>query len=109
MDLVCRHSRIAERAVLHVSGEIDLATLPVFRDHLTRLADSNAGTTVYVDLDGVTVLDDTGLGMLLGATGRARHRGGDLVVVCTTPSLLERFSLTGLDRAVSVTNGPVAN
>ena len=29
----------------------------------------------------------------------------DLVVVCTTPSLLERFALTGLDRAVSVTNG----
>ena len=50
-----------------------------YTGYLTRLADSNAGTTVYVDLDGVTVLDDTGLGMLLGATGRARHRGGDLV------------------------------
>lgn len=102
MDLVCRHTRVADLAVLQVSGEIDLATLPTFRDHLTRLIDSNAGATVHVDLDGVTVLDDTGLGMLLGAAGRARRHGGDVCVVCTTPALLERFSLTGLDRAVTV-------
>jgi anti-sigma B factor antagonist len=102
MDLVCRHTHVADCAVLHVSGEIDLATLPVFRDHLTRLIDTNAGSTVQVDLDGVTVLDDTGLGMLLGAAGRARRHGGDVVVVCTTPSLIERFALTGLDRAMTV-------
>jgi anti-sigma B factor antagonist len=105
MDLVCRHTQVAERAVLQVSGEIDLATLPAFRDHLTRLIDANVGGTVHVDLDGVTVLDDTGLGMLLGAAGRARRHGGDLCVVCTTPSLLERFELTGLSRAVDITSG----
>ncbi len=105
MDLICRHAQVAHRAVLHVSGEIDLASLPVFRDHLTRLVDEHAGRTVVVDLDGVTVLDDTGLGMLLGAAGRARRHKGDLVVVCSTASLLERFSLTGLDRAVSIEPG----
>ena len=105
MYLVCRHTRVADLAVLQVSGEIDLATLPTFRDHLTRLIDSNVGATVHVDLDGVSVLDDTGLGMLLGAAGRARRHGGDVRVVCTTPSLLERFALTGLDRAVDITSG----
>lgn len=105
MDLICRHERVAHLAVLQVSGEIDLASLPHFRDHLTRLVDSNVGHTVAVDLDGVTVLDDTGLGMVLGAAGRARRHGGDLVVVCSTPGLLERFTLTGLDRAVRVEFG----
>jgi anti-sigma B factor antagonist len=57
---------------------------------------------VFVDLDGVTALDDTGLGMLLGAAGRAREAGGQLVVVCTNERLLHRFALTGLDRAVTV-------
>lgn len=105
MDLICRHAEVAHRPVLHVSGEIDLASLPVFRDHLTRLVDSHVGRTVVVDLDGVTVLDDTGLGMLLGAAGRARRHQGDLVVVCSTPLLRERLSLTGLDRAVTVEAG----
>ena len=67
--------------MLQVSGEIDLATVPSFRDHLTRII-AHPGATVLVDLDGVTALDDTGLGMLLGAAGRAREQSGDLVVVC---------------------------
>lgn len=102
MELICTHGFVGDQAVLQVSGEIDLATLPFFRDHLIRLVDSHAGTTVIVDLDGVTALDDTGLGMMLGAAGRARQLDGDLVLVCSGERLLARFALTGLDRAVQV-------
>jgi anti-sigma B factor antagonist len=57
---------------------------------------------VAVDLDGVGVLDDSGLGVILGAAGRAREAGGDLVVVCSDARLVARLQLTGLDRAVDV-------
>jgi anti-sigma B factor antagonist len=102
MDLICVHGFVDQQAVLHVSGEIDLATVPLFRDHLTRLVDAHPRTVVVVDLDGVTALDDTGLGMLLGAAGRARQLGGDLVVVSSGERLNARFALTRLDQAVSV-------
>lgn len=102
MELLCRLTIVGVSPVLHVSGEIDLATLPSFRDHLTRAIGQHVGSTIVVDLDGVTALDDTGLGMLLGAAGRAREGGGDLVVVATNERLLQRFALTGLDRAVAV-------
>ena len=102
MELLCRLATLGTSPVLQVSGEIDLATLPTFRDHLTRAVGQHTGATVFVDLDGVTALDDTGLGMLLGTAGRAREAGGDLVVVCTSTRLLQRFALTGLDRAVTV-------
>lgn len=102
MELICTHGIVDHHPVLQVSGEIDLATLPLFRDHLTRLVDSQPGTTVVVDLDGVTALDDTGLGMLLGAAGRARQLGGDLVLVSSGERLNARLALTRLDQAVSV-------
>ncbi|MBI4933436.1 MAG: STAS domain-containing protein [Actinobacteria bacterium] len=102
MELNCVHAFVGQQAVLQVSGEIDLATVPLFRDHLVRLVDTHPGATVIVDLDGVTALDDTGLGMLLGAAGRARQLEGDLVLVCSGERLLARFALTGLDRAVTV-------
>lgn len=102
MELACRATELAGRPLLHVQGEVDLATLPAFRDHLTRLVAGHPGATVFVDLDGTTALDDAGIGMLLGAAGRARLGGGDLEVVCTDSRLLERFSVTGLDRAVTV-------
>ncbi|MFZ4719336.1 MAG: STAS domain-containing protein [Ilumatobacteraceae bacterium] len=102
MELACRATELAGQPLLQVQGEVDLATLPAFRDHLARLVTAHPGITVFVDLDGTTALDDSGIGMLLGAAGRARMAGGDLEVVCTDPRLLERFTLTRLDRAVVV-------
>jgi anti-sigma B factor antagonist len=102
MDLLCRLDSVAGRPVLHLSGEVDLATLPTLHDHLTRALGDLRGATLLIDLDGVSALDDTGLGLLLGAAGRAREQAGDVVLVCTNERLRERFRLTGLDRAISV-------
>ena len=105
MDLLCRLSLLGTIPVLQVSGEMDLGTLPLFRDHLTRAIGQHPGVTLYVDIDGVHALDDAGLGMLLGAAGRARELGGDMVVVCAGERLRHRLHVTGLDRAVSVQFG----
>ena len=102
MDLIGRLSTHDERPVLRLSGEVDLSTLPTLRDHLVKSVAVHAGHTLYVDLDGLSVLDDAGVGMLLGAAGHARSLAGDIVLVCTNDRLLARFALTGLDRAVRV-------
>ena len=69
--------------VLTLSGSVDLATLPRLQDGLLAAwPPTTPAQRVAVDLDGVDVLDDTALGVLLGAAGRARQAGGDLIVVC---------------------------
>ncbi len=102
MELICTLISVGAQPVLQVSGEIDLATIPYFRDQLMRAVGLHSGATLTVDLDGVTALDDTGLGMLLGAAGRARDLGGDVLIVSTSDRLRTRFALTGLDRAITV-------
>ncbi len=102
MELLCRTITVGVLPTLVVSGELDLATIPVLQSALARLIGESAGTTVAVDLDGLTVVDDSGLGVLLGAAGRARQHGGDLVIICTSPRLLERFDLSGLSRAIEI-------
>lgn len=102
MELLTRQTIVGTYQVLHLSGEVDLATLPRLSDALTRLVASATGLAV-VDLDGLSILDDTGLGLLLGAAGRARQGGTELVVVCSAPTVRSRLSLTGFDRAVRVT------
>ncbi len=102
MELICSLALIGTTPVLQVSGEVDLATLPYFRDQLVRAVSLHDGVTLFVDLDGVTVLDDTGLGMLLGTAGRAREQGGDLVIVSSNERLLERFEQTRLNKALEV-------
>ncbi len=105
MDLICRLSLLGTIPVLQLSGEIDLSTVPHLRDQLARAIGQHPGVDLYVDLDGVHAMDDAGLGMLLGAAGRAREHGGDLVVVCAGERLRHRLALTGTDRAVRVQAG----
>lgn len=102
MDLRLTHDMIGGIAVLSVSGELDLSTLPTLRNGLVRLVGDHPGAVVAVDVDGVLALDDTGIGILLGAAGRARETEGDLVIVCSDTRLLARFALLRLDHAVDV-------
>jgi len=87
---------------LHVSGELDLSSVAILRDAAVRLVAESPGVTIAIDVDGVTVIDDMGLGVLLGAAARAREGGGDLVLVCTSERLLRWFELSGLARAIEV-------
>jgi anti-sigma B factor antagonist len=89
-------------AVISLSGEVDLATIPLLHDSLSKALAHHPGRLIVVDLDGVTVLEDMGLGVLLGAAGSARQAGADLVVVCNNMRLRERLDRTGFSRAVDV-------
>ncbi len=81
--------------VVSASGEIDVATAPPLRDRLQALTTS-ARSTVVVDLLGVTFLDSTALGVLVGALKRCREAGGDLPLVIDEPRILKVFEITGL-------------
>jgi anti-anti-sigma factor len=88
--------------VVAVDGPVDLAAVGRLHDDLARAVRQHPGVTLLVDLDAVSVLDDAGLGILLGAAATARDAGGDLEVVCTRPALSTRLRTTGFDRAVVV-------
>lgn len=81
--------------VVSATGEIDVATAPPLRDRLQALTASGR-STVVVDLLGVTFLDSTALGVLVGALKRCRESGGDLPLVITEPRILKVFEITGL-------------
>lgn len=93
---------VGDDAVITLSGEVDLGTIPSLHDALAKALTHHPGRMLVIDLDGVTVLDDTGLGVLLGAAGSARQVGADLAVVCNNMRLRERLDLTGFSRAVDV-------
>lgn len=102
MNLSTSTTVAGEDALITLSGEVDLGTIPALHDALTKALTHHPDRTLVIDLDGVTVLDDTGLGILLGAAGAARQAGADLAVVCNNVRLRERLDRTGFSRAVAV-------
>lgn len=87
--------------VCAVSGELDAYTAPDFRDALeAQLEQGHA--TIVVDMGGLSYLDSTGLGILVGTAKRCRQAGGDLAVVCNRDNLLKIFNISGTQEILNV-------
>jgi anti-sigma B factor antagonist len=82
-------------SVVTVSGEVDVATAPAVRDCLNQVIDRDRGLVV-ADLSGVTFIDSTGLGVLIGAHRRCADSGRPLRVVVVEPRIRKVFEITGL-------------
>jgi anti-sigma B factor antagonist len=86
---------VDDHVVVRVAGEIDVYTAPRLREQLIRLVGSGS---VIVDLDEVTFLDSTALGVLVGALKRQRDHGGTFSVVASGNRVRRLFDITGLTR-----------
>jgi anti-sigma B factor antagonist len=93
MQLSSSIIRDGSQSVLIFAGEIDLATVPECSDMLTKFVDDHAGLDIAVDMRQVTALDDTGIGVILGAVARARTAGSNLALVIDDQHMRDRFGL----------------
>lgn len=82
--------------VLMVKGEIDIYTAPMFKQAVVGLV-SDGNTNVVIDLSGVTFMDSSGFGTLLGATRRLRPAGGGLHLAGANSTIQRMLRLTRLD------------
>ncbi len=96
-----RHRRVADHTIVALADEVDLAAVPALHQALRRAIDT-AGGAVVVELDGVIVLDDAALGVIVGAAARARRAGVPFSIVCTETHLVERLGDTRVDQIVPV-------
>jgi anti-sigma B factor antagonist len=95
---------------VHLSGDVDIMTVPDLRLALQQLTEVGSRATVVVDLAGVTFLDATGLGVLVGAHRRATRAGVRFELRDPTARLRRLLAMTRLDRVLRVTSAldPVA-
>ena len=84
-----------------LTGEVDIATAPRFRECMIELLDAGVEKLV-VDLSGVTFIDSTALGVLIGGVRRVRGVGGAMTLVVTSRPVQRVLSLTGLDRVFAI-------
>ena len=93
MQLSSSIIRDGSQSVLIFAGEIDLATVPTCSDMLTKFVDDHAGSDIAVDLRQVSALDDTGIGVILGAVARARTSDSHLSLIIDDRHMRDRFGL----------------
>ena len=84
-----------------LGGEVDISSAPRFKREFEQL--TGAGhVDIVVDLKGVTFIDSSALGVLVGAVRRLHPLGGRLVVVAEGHAVMRPVTLTGLDQVFTV-------
>ena len=90
-----------ETAVVMASGELDMNTSPEFKASLVGAIEGDAARVV-VDLTGVTFIDSSALGALIGGARRSALTGTELMIVCPEGSVARVIEITGLHRAFTI-------
>jgi anti-sigma B factor antagonist len=84
-------------AIVAVSGELDVALCIKLAPELDTAVRSTV-RAVVIDLEAVSLVDSSGIALLLNAFRRLEHAGRQLAIACPMGSPRRALELTALDR-----------
>jgi len=84
-----------------LSGEIDMAWAEQHQDKFDCLCEDGP-TSVVVDLEAVTFLDSTGLGLIARLCHVCRAAGGSVYIVKPSENVLKAMEIVGLTQVSQI-------
>ncbi|HEY2272094.1 MAG TPA: STAS domain-containing protein [Jatrophihabitantaceae bacterium] len=81
--------QVGDTTVLHLCGELDLATVPTLRERAFAELERTECATLAFDLTELAFLDSTGIGSWVEIRGRAMNNG-QRVVIREVPDFVAR-------------------
>lgn len=86
--------------ILRLEGYVDAHTFTEFEEELTQLVESGK-YNLLLDLEKLTYINSTGLGLLMATFRQVRQHGGDLVIAKMSDKITNIFNLLGFSRLIS--------
>jgi anti-sigma B factor antagonist len=97
MEIAITTSVDAEsRAVVTVAGSLDLETRDALRDAGQAALAADSANALVLDLAGITFIDSTGIGALVGLAGDAADIGRAFSLRDPSPRVTRILTVTGL-------------
>lgn len=89
-------------SVVRAGGEIDIASAPALAAQVDA-ALATGPSRLIIDMSAVTMLDSSGLGVLITTMKRLEAEGGgtSLQLVVSEPQVMKVFAVTGLESVFS--------
>jgi anti-sigma B factor antagonist len=88
--------------VLHLAGDLDLATAGQLRGLVREVLDKGSVRRLVLDMAGLEFMDVTGLNVLVDAQRVVSDDGGTLALRSPRPMVLRMLKLLALDEVVAV-------
>jgi anti-sigma B factor antagonist len=104
-NLLIGVSREANRVVLRLDGELDLASVPLL-ESAVQSATLDDPATIVLDLRGLEFIDSTGLRAILLQDKRSTERGQTFALVRGSEQVQRLMRMTGVDEHLKLIDSP---
>ncbi|MBP2258317.1 STAS domain-containing protein [Virgibacillus alimentarius] len=101
MNLDINVTNLNDKSTCAVAGEIDIYTAPKLKEAILPLT-KQKGQLVEVDLENVSYMDSTGLGVFISALKSTKENDSQLKLVNLQDRVLRLFNITGLNEIMDL-------
>lgn len=96
--MVIRMNASPQEITVWLSGELDHHAARSLREQVDAAVERSVATVLRLDFAGVTFMDSSGIGLIMGRYRLMTARGGRLLVVGASERLLRVMKLAGLEK-----------
>lgn len=87
--------------LVSLQGELDHHFADRVRDAVDRAMERDRFKNLLFNLEGVSFMDSSGIGVLLGRYRKIKNRGGSMAVCGASGSLMKVLEISGLPKIIS--------
>ncbi|MFC3882793.1 anti-sigma F factor antagonist [Bacillus songklensis] len=92
---------VKQRVLLvRLSGELDHHTADELRTKITDILENGRINHIVLNLQDLSFMDSSGLGVILGRYKQIKNSGGEMVVCSISPSVQRLFEMSGLFKII---------
>lgn len=90
------------QVTVRICGEIDHHSAPVLRQRIDACIDENRPDSLALDMSGVSFMDSSGLGLVLGRYKKASQCGCKVTILDPSKGVDKIFTMAGLERIIKI-------
>lgn len=92
----------ANASVVTIQGKVNFEVTAQLRDVIRETVATQQPKLLVINLDGVSFIDSSGLGLLVAARNSVDKSGGKLHLACLPPAVKKTFDQTNLTNYFSI-------
>ncbi|WP_102345700.1 anti-sigma F factor antagonist [Bacillus sp. Marseille-P3661] len=86
--------------LIRLTGELDHHTAEELRTKVTNAIEKNKIVHIVLNLEELTFMDSSGLGVILGRYKQIQSQGGEMLVCSISPAVKRLFEMSGLFKII---------
>lgn len=95
----------SESVTAYLNGEIDHHTAGDLRENIDMAIEKNSPSELILDFSGVTFMDSSGIGLVMGRYKLMRELKGEITLSGLNKSTEKVMKIAGMDKLAKLQNG----